>query len=32
MVGTSYAGHRGSKAPESDGRIAGEVEVWAGEA
>ena len=32
MVGSSYAGHRGSKAPKSDGRISREVEVWAGEA
>ena len=30
MVGTGNAGYRGSKAPESDGRVAGEVEVHAG--
>ena len=29
MVGSSYAGHRGSKASESDSRIAREVEVRA---
>ena len=31
MVGTGYAGYRGGKAPESDGWIAREVEVLAGE-
>ena len=31
MVGTGYAGYRGSKAPKSDGRVAGEVKVRAGE-
>ena len=31
VVGSSYAGYRGSRAPESDGRIAREVEVQAGE-
>ena len=30
MVGASYAGYRGSKALESDSRVAGEVEVRAG--
>ena len=31
MVGTGYAGYRGSEAPESNGRIARDVEVLAGE-
>ena len=31
MVGTGYAGYRGSEAPKCDGRIARDVEVLAGE-